>query len=181
MSRGTGRRALVATALIGFVVGIAVSVRYDLVSRSDALNLFGGGDQQQSGKEPPPVVLPDFADLAEHMSPSVVNISSTQEVKSRGPQGPGGGQGQGQGEDDPFGEFYGPFERFFGQPRRPFKAKSLGSGFVIDSKGFILTNNHVVENADEIVVKLWTGKEFKAKVVGRDAKTDMALIEIKGD
>ena len=179
MSRGTGRRALVATALIGFVVGIAVSVRYDLVSRSDALNLFGGGDQQQSGKEPPPVVLPDFADLAEHMSPSVVNISSTQEVKSRGPQGPGGGPGQ--GEEDPFGEFYGPFERFFGQPHRPFKAKSLGSGFVIDSSGYILTNNHVVENADEIVVKLSNGKEFKAKVAGRDAKTDIALIEIKGD
>ena len=50
MSRGTGRRALVATAIIGFVVGIAVSVRYDLVSRSEALNLFGGGDQQQAGQ-----------------------------------------------------------------------------------------------------------------------------------
>jgi serine protease Do len=85
------------------------------------------------------------------------------------------------GEDDPFQEFYGPFERFFGPPRRPFKAKSLGSGFLIDSKGFIITNNHVVENADEIVVKLSTGKEFKAKVVGRDPKTDLALIEIKGD
>ncbi len=183
MSRGTNRRALVATALIGFVVGSAVSVRYDLVSRSEALNLFGGGEQKPSGGPPPAVVLPDFADLSEHMSPSVVNISSTQEVKSRGPQGPGGGQGpgQGQGEDDPFGEFYGPFERFFGQPRKPFKAKSLGSGFVIDSSGYILTNNHVVENADEIVVKLSNGKEFKAKVAGRDAKTDIALIEIKGD
>ena len=89
MSRGTGRRALVATAIIGFVVGIAVSVRYDLVSRSDALNLFGGGDQQQSGNQPPPVVLPDFADLSEHMSPSVVNISSTQEVKSGSTTGGG--------------------------------------------------------------------------------------------
>src|SRR5262249_27623797 len=181
MSSGPSRRALVATALIGFVVGIAVSVRYDLLSQSQALNLFGGGSEPQpSGAQPPAVVLPDFADLSEHMSPSVVNISSTQEVKARGPQGQGQGPG-GQGEDDPFGEFYGPFERFFGQPRRPFKAKSLGSGFVIDSSGYILTNNHVVENADEIVVKLANGKEFKAKVAGRDAKTDIALIEIKGD
>src|SRR5882724_12779441 len=62
----------------------------------------------------------------------------------------------------------------------PYKAKSLGSGFVIDPAGYILTNNHVVENAEEIVVKLPTGKEFKAKVVGRDQKTDIALIEIHG-
>ena len=186
MSRGTSRRALVITALIGFVVGIGVSLRSDLLSRSNAISLFGGGEQQgTSGGEQPTVVLPDFAALSEHISPSVVNISSTQEVKSRnpfGPGGPGGGGPGGGGEDDPFQEFYGPFERFFGQPRRPFKAKSLGSGFVIDStRGFILTNNHVVENADEIVVKLSNGKEFKAKVVGRDSKTDIALIEIKGD
>ena len=136
-------------------------------------------------------MLPDFAALSEHISPSVVNISSTQEVKSRGPFGPGGpvaGRAEaapaaaGMGEDDPFQEFYGPFERFFGPPRRPFKAKSLGSGLRRSTpKGFILTNNHVVENADEIVVKLSNGKEFKAKVVGRDPKTDIALIEIKGD
>jgi serine protease Do len=62
----------------------------------------------------------------------------------------------------------------------PYRAKSLGSGFVIDAAGFILTNNHVVENADEILVRLYTGKEFKAKVVGRDPKTDIALIEITG-
>jgi serine protease Do len=202
MNRGTSRRALVVTALIGFVVGIGVSLRSDLLSRSDAISLFGGSEQQAapSTGEPPTVTLPDFAALAEHISPSVVNISSTQEVKSRGPFGQGGGPGGGgpggggpggggpggggpgggMGEDDPFQEFYGPFERFFGQPRRPFKAKSLGSGFVVDSNGFILTNNHVVENADEIVVRLSNGKEFKAKVVGRDQKTDIALIEIKG-
>jgi serine protease Do len=196
MSRRTSRRGLVAAALIGFVVGIAVSLRSDLLSTSQALNLFGGSEQQPAAPpQGPSVTLPDFATLAEHISPSVVNISSTQEVKSRspfggqgGPGGPGGPGGQGGpggpgggGEDDPFQDFYGPFERFFGPPRHPFKAKSLGSGFVIDSKGFILTNNHVVENADEIVVKLLSGKEFKAKVVGRDAKTDIALIEIKGD
>jgi S1-C subfamily serine protease len=82
---------------------------------------------------------------------------------------------------DPFGEYFGPFERFFGPPQgRPHKQRSLGSGFVVDNHGFILTNNHVVENADEIMVKLSDGKELKAKVVGRDSKTDLALIEIDG-
>ncbi|HLK11264.1 MAG TPA: DegQ family serine endoprotease [Candidatus Binatia bacterium] len=179
------RRRLFVVALIGFVAGIAVSVRWDLFPRGEALNLFGGGESSESGTSAPApsVALPDFADLAAHISPSVVNVSTTQEVKSpfngMG-QGGGGGGGGGEGEEDPFHDFFGPFERFFGNPRRPYKAKSLGSGFVIDAAGYILTNNHVVENADEIVVKLSTGKEFKAKVVGRDSKTDIALIEIHG-
>ena len=185
----SNRLALVAVALIGFLVGVAASVRFDLFPHSEAISLFGGGGEQSGSApsgSPPQVQLPDFADLAQHVAPSVVNISSTQEVKGGGPSlGPGGpsapgGPGGEGGEDDPFHEFFGPFERFFGPPRRPYKAKSLGSGFVIDSSGYILTNNHVVENADEIVVKLPSGKEFKAKVVGRDQKTDIALIEIHG-
>src|SRR3989442_3879625 len=184
MSAGTRRRALLAVALIGFAVGLVVSVRFDLFPSSQAINLFGGGEKaaEESGSTgaPPAVGRPDFAGPAEHLSPSVVNISSTQEVKG-GPSlgGPGGAGGPG-GEGDPFHEFFEPFEKFFGPPRRPYKAKSLGSGFVIDTKGYILTNNHVVENADEILVKLSSGKEFKAKVVGRDQKTDIALIEISG-
>jgi serine protease Do len=156
-----------------------VSVRFDLFPASEAISLFGGEKEGEGSSRPAPAVaLPDYAELAEHVSPSVVNISSTQEVKGGrlGSEGFGGG-----GEGDPFHEFFEPFERFFGPPRRmPFKAKSLGSGFVIDAAGYILTNNHVVENADEIVVKLSSGKEFKAKVVGRDPKTDIALIEIQG-
>jgi serine protease Do len=165
MISGTSRRGLIVAALVGFVAGVVVSAR--------AFNLFGGESESGASALAPSVALPDFADLAAHISPSVVNISTTQEVKN-----PFGGMGE--GEEDPFHDFFGPFERFFGNPRRPFKAKSLGSGFVIDAAGYILTNNHVVENADEIVVKLNTGKEFKAKVVGRDSKTDIALIEIHG-
>jgi serine protease Do len=165
MISGTSRRWLIVAALVGFVAGVVVSAR--------AFNLFGGESESGASAPAPSVALPDFADLAAHISPSVVNISTTQEVKN-----PFGGMGE--GEEDPFHDFFGPFERFFGNPRRPFKAKSLGSGFVIDAAGYILTNNHVVENADEIVVKLNTGKEFKAKVVGRDSKTDIALIEIHG-
>jgi len=185
MSSRSNRPALLAVGLIGFLVGVAASVRFDLFPHSEAINLFGGPDKPAAASNPSPapvVALPDFAGLAEHVAPSVVNISTTQEVKTgSGLGGPGGPGGPG-GEDDPFHDFFGPFERFFGPPRggRPYKAKSLGSGFVIDPSGYILTNNHVVENADEIVVKLPTGKEFKAKVVGRDQKTDIALIEIHG-
>ncbi|MGH7820881.1 MAG: DegQ family serine endoprotease, partial [Candidatus Binatia bacterium] len=73
------------------------------------------------------------------------------------------------------------FERFFGpMPRRPFRQKSLGSGFVIDKRGSILTNNHVIEDADEIIVKLSDGTEHEAKVLGRDKKTDIALLRVEG-
>ena len=184
MNPRTSRRTLIAVALIGFAVGVAVSVRLDLFPRSEAISLFGGAEKPATVPTPAPAVaLPDFSGLAEHAAPSVVNISSTQEVKSAGSFGPGESPGgPGGQEGDPFHEFFEPFERFFGPPRQrsPYKAKSLGSGFVIDASGYIITNNHVVENADEIVVKLSTGKEFKAKVVGRDSKTDIALIEIKG-
>jgi len=177
-----GRFHWLLVGALGFAAGVAMTARLDLFPRTEAIGLFGG----DAPSSPPPVVsLPDFTGLAEHISPSVVNISSTQEVKSspferRGLPGPGGPGGPG-GPDDPFHEFFEPFERFFGPQRRaPYKAKSLGSGFVIDASGYIITNNHVVENADEILVKLSTGKEYKAKVVGRDSKTDIALIEIEG-
>jgi serine protease Do len=183
----------VAAAVVGFVVGTAGSVWLDVVSPSAAISLFGEEEKPpaESSSVPtqaPSAALPDFSGLAQQLSPSVVNISSTQEIKRRGPEeqmepgpGPEGEEGPGGpgGQGDPFHEFFGPFERFFGPRQRPFKTKSLGSGFVIDEDGFILTNNHVVENADEIIVRLSTGAEYEAKVVGRDPKTDLALIEIE--
>jgi len=81
--------------------------------------------------------------------------------------------------NDPFKDF---FDRFFkDQMPREFKQQSLGSGFVIDKDGFILTNNHVVEKSDEIRVRLADEKEFAAKIIGRDPKTDLALIKIDTD
>jgi serine protease Do len=142
---------------------------------------FFGSNSTPESSPPPTVTLPDFRTLVERVSPAVVNISTKSTPHGRGFEGgPGGGPG-GPGAPDPFGEYFGPFERFFGPPQgRPHKQRSLGSGFVVDNHGFILTNNHVVENADEIMVKLSDGKELKAKVVGRDSKTDLALIEIDG-
>ncbi len=122
-----------------------------------------------------PQDLPNFVNLAKELRPAVVNISTTQKA--------GGGQQSVPspfGEEDPFSEFW---RRFFGEPlpRGPHRQKSLGSGFVVDREGYILTNNHVVESGDKIIVRLSDQKEFEAKLVGRDAKTDIAVIKIDAD
>lgn len=122
-----------------------------------------------------------FAALSERLKPSVVNISTTKVVQ-RAPRGTPAPSPFGQ--RDPFRDFFGDefFERFFGeQGQRPrdFKGQSLGSGFILDAEGHILTNNHVVEGADEVLVKLSDEHEFQAKVVGTDPKTDIALIKIE--
>jgi len=115
--------------------------------------------------------LPDFTELVEKQGPAVVNISTTQSVRNRLlPQAPN------LQEDDPFYEF---FRRFIPQPGpREFQSQSLGSGFIISQDGYILTNAHVVETAEEITVKLTDKREFKAKVIGSDRRTDVALIKI---
>jgi serine protease Do len=103
----------------------------------------------------------------------VVNISTTQVSEGRGGQE----FSSPFGEEDPFNDFW---KRFFGgpAPRGPQRQRSLGSGFIIDGDGSILTNNHVVENASKIVVKLSNDQEYEAKVIGRDPKTDIAVIKI---
>ena len=126
-----------------------------------------------------------FADVAQKASPAVVNISTVKVIKARpngrtfqfgGPNQPN----QPSNPNDPFQQF---FERFFGDqmPQRDRKERSLGSGFIIDPKGFIITNNHVIEGADEVIVRLSDEHEFQAKVIGRDPKTDVALIKITSD
>jgi serine protease Do len=112
-----------------------------------------------------------FSDLVKKVSPSVVNITVVKLVKSAEmgtmPFGPG----------DPFNDY---FDRYFGgQMPKEYKQKGLGTGFIIDQDGYILTNNHVVEQADELSVKLADGTEYKAKAIGRDPKTDLALIKIE--
>jgi serine protease Do len=140
-----------------------------------------------------------FADLAERLLPAVVNISTTQTIRAeRAPQTPGErrrGQGpQGQGPEVPQFPPGSPFEEFFreffdrqgrgGQPgERPEapsrRAQSLGSGFIIDPSGFVVTNNHVIAEADEIRVTLHDNTQLTAKVIGRDAKTDLALLKVE--
>ncbi len=115
-----------------------------------------------------------FADLAEKLLPSVVNISSTQVVREdRGPQAPQLPEGSPFG--DSFREF---FNRNQGAPRR---ATSLGSGFIISTDGLVVTNNHVIDGADEITVTLSDDTQHSAELVGRDPKTDLALLRIDAD
>ncbi|MCX5804905.1 MAG: DegQ family serine endoprotease [Proteobacteria bacterium] len=123
--------------------------------------------------------LPSLSELVKDVKPSVVNISTTTVIK--GPDMQERFFGQQNPQQNPFKDFFGNdfFENFFGNtPRKEFKHKSLGSGFIIDKEGYILTNNHVVERAVSIKVKLSDEKEYDAKVIGKDAKTDIALIKI---
>jgi serine protease Do len=115
-----------------------------------------------------------FADLVDSVKGSVVNISTTQTLKEN-PMQPF------FGPNSPFRDFFGEeFKHFFGDvPQGQLKTHALGSGFIISNDGLILTNNHVVEKADEIKIKTLEGNEYDAKVVGRDPKTDIALIQIQ--
>ena len=125
------------------------------------------------------VTMPlSFADLAERLKPSVVNIRTTKTITT----GRRGTQRSPFGEGTPFDRFFGDdfFKRFFGDvPRREFKQRSLGSGFIISKDGYIFTNYHVVEKSDKILVKLSDGKEYEATIVGKDKNTDIALLKIK--
>ncbi|MDB5926250.1 MAG: Peptidase Do [Betaproteobacteria bacterium] len=119
--------------------------------------------------------LPDFTDLVEKYGSAVVNISTTQNARN-----PLAGRAPPNiPEDDPFYEF---FRRFMPNPGpnapREFQSQSLGSGFIITADGFVLTNAHVVEAADEITVKLTDKRELRAKVIGADKRTDIALLKI---
>ena len=118
-------------------------------------------------------MVPDsFADLAEKLMPSVVNIASTQTIKTT---------------SNPFQNFKfppgSPFEDMFKEFNRPRerKATALGSGFIIDKKGIVVTNNHVIQGAEDIVVSVNGSKEYKAKVIGKDLYMDLAVLQIEAD
>jgi serine protease Do len=113
------------------------------------------------------------ANLVEKLKPAVVNISVTEVVKTGSPQG----FSAPFGNDDQLKEFW---KRFFGnQEPREFKRKGLGSGFIINKEGYIVTNNHVVQKAKDITVILNNKEQYPAKVIGTDPKTDIALIKIE--
>jgi serine protease Do len=148
---------------------------------AQALDLFGGDEDEtqaatsgesfwkENGEAEPaiPGIATGFADLAEHVSPGVVNIQTSKTVRGQ-----------------PFPSFE---DFFFGGPHeglgRPHERKipSLGSGFVISADGFIVTNNHVVEDVDSIKVAFKDGTEIEAEIIGRDPKTDVALIRVEAD
>jgi serine protease Do len=162
-----GTRAIASVALSSLFVGLLVasSVQWPAVSVAQSLG------------QPTPIVagaqtMPgSFADLAERLGPTVVNIQVTKVAPVAGPQGF-------QDPDGPFGEF---FERFFRDrmPRPgPHRMQGSGSGVIISADGYLLTNHHVVDGAKDVTVTLADQQVYQARVVGRDAKTDLAVLKI---
>ncbi|MCZ6639812.1 MAG: DegQ family serine endoprotease, partial [Candidatus Dadabacteria bacterium] len=122
--------------------------------------------------------FPTFADLVEILQPSVVNISTTSVVRQRGPfqrrpNSPFGG-------NDPFDDF---FKKFFGgdPPQQEFKRQGLGSGFIMSKDGYVVTNNHVIDKASDVEIILQNGDKYEAKIVGKDPKTDLAVLKFEPD
>lgn len=154
----------VTYSILGLILSIALLVPSGISTTRD--------------QDQPVIMVPaNFADLAELARPGVVNIRTERVIK-------GGGRVFRHFFGDPFGGRRHPFEEFFGphseQPQRDYRQRSLGSGFIIDHEGYIVTNNHVIDNADQIRVRLYNGDEYDARLVGRDPKTDLALIKIDG-
>jgi Do/DeqQ family serine protease len=119
-----------------------------------------------------------FVQVAEKVRPAVVNIGTVQVARSRRPP-----IVPGPGTDDPFFKDF--FDQFFGRrgpsPREEFRQPGLGSGVIIDKRGFVLTNFHVIRGADSVTVKLPSNQEFQGRIVGTDTKTDLAIIRFQPD
>jgi len=170
---------LVLIGVIGLGLGLLIASLIGVHAAPNPTELFGA--KKVSTPLNPSSISPQlFVELAKRVKPGVVNISTKKTVK-------GGGRvfrhfSPPSRERDLFRDFFGEefFNRFFGEiPQRDYVQRSLGSGFIIDREGYIITNNHVVEGASEIRVRLSTEKEYDAEIVGRDSKTDLALIKIK--
>lgn len=115
-----------------------------------------------------------FADLADRLSPAVVNISTSQTISGREGRPPVPGLPEGS----PFEDFFEDFLERQGRQGAPRRVQSLGSGFVIDPEGYVVTNNHVIDGADEIKVIFSDGESLPAELIGRDPKTDLAVLKI---
>jgi len=156
-------------------------------AQAAAQNPSGSANSTNPNPAPAPLLvtgLPDFTQLVEKTSPAVVNIRTTQKISQT--------QGDPFGGDEQAEEF---FRRFFGMPAPQQTPKNrrqaprqqeqevprgVGSGFIVSQDGYVLTNTHVVEDASEVYVKLTDKREFKAKVIGSDRRTDVAVLKIEG-
>ncbi|MEO7252425.1 MAG: trypsin-like peptidase domain-containing protein, partial [Arenimonas sp.] len=168
------------------LAGLAfVQMHGSAVATSPALVQMTSAQSVTSTAAAPLVNLPDFSRLVELAGPAVVNIEATVGGGKQTPSAqfaPRGGESEAPGQDE-MPEF---FRRFFGQPgapgmpipERPQSGTSFGSGFIISPDGYVLTNHHVVEGANEVLVRLTDRREFKAKVIGSDANSDVAVLKI---
>ncbi|WDT78711.1 MAG: DegQ family serine endoprotease [Candidatus Manganitrophus sp.] len=166
-----GRKFFVSTSLLlfGLILGSLLTSHLDFFSLGQAVEIHREGAPLQVAVPPDDL----FIDIAKRVTPAVVNISTTRVVKGRE-------------DDDPFNDPF--FRRFFGDrpferqgPPRQRRSQGLGSGVIVDPSGIIITNNHVVENADEVEVLLGDKREFKGKVIGNDPKSDLAIVKIDAE
>jgi serine protease Do len=160
--RHFGFPTLAGIAFVFLLTGLLIASPFKLTGHSQALTIAAPGAQ---------ITPASFADIAQDLGPTVVNIKVTKIQATGFSGGPGIPEG-------PFGDM---FKRFFGDMQRPpetYKAQGAGSGVIIGNNGTILTNNHVVEGAKEIVVTMSDKREYKAKVLGRDPKTDLAVLKV---
>lgn len=152
--------------LAGVIIGLAISSNFNLHTK-------GYTEESKISKEAIDILTKTsqaMAEVAAAVKPAVVNISSTKTIKTSRMQSPF--------LNDPFfRQFFGDQFGFLDKPRE-YKQSGLGSGVIVDKDGYILTNNHVIKDADEIKVKLSDKREFKGKIIGTDPKTDLAVIKI---
>ncbi|MCX5821414.1 MAG: DegQ family serine endoprotease [Deltaproteobacteria bacterium] len=158
---------LLAGAVAGFGYGMTAAAKTGEAQATTMAAVSAGS----------PMVPGNFSDLAEKVRAGVVNIQVSKKVKNARFER---FEGNPFGDRNPFGDFFGPFGGP-GNNAPERRQQGVGSGFIMSKEGYILTNNHVVEDADQIKVKLAGGKEFDGKIVGRDPKTDLALVKIAGD
>ncbi|MGC2424716.1 MAG: DegQ family serine endoprotease [Nitrospirota bacterium] len=163
-----GHKKLVTWVGVLLLLALGVASGLIISSRLDIMNI-GRAQKDKPFKVSPALteISGALADVASQVTPTVVNISTTKTVKPDEQLNPF--------FEDPF------FRKFFGQPdqqQREFKERSLGSGVIVSSDGYIITNNHVIEGASEIKVVLPDKREFKAKLVGADSRSDLAVIKI---
>src|SRR5713101_2581753 len=166
---------ILLTLAVGILIGtvVSVGVKGQEKRSSDATPLSVPAPRQMSSQ---------FSQIAKSLEPAVVNINTESTIKPAARRR--GGQNPGDDEENPFGDF---FDKFFGGPggeSGPVRERSLGSGVVVDPKGFIVTNRHVVEKADRVRVRLQDdppGVQHDAKVIGTDQETDLAVIKIDVD
>jgi serine protease Do len=167
---------LILAIFAGLLIGLLIGIRWDFFAP-----LEGQPSAASSGVTSSSVTMDEaVVNVANTAGKAVVSISAEHVTKIGGPRsfrfyGPFG-QDSPFGEDDLFRRF---FDDFFGQlPEREYKQLGLGSGVIIDEEGYILTNEHVVSNAEKIVVTLPDGREFKGEIKGKDARADLAVIKI---
>jgi serine protease Do len=171
------------TLFLGVIIGITLVARLDVFTHAQGQNIKQESSTSAGTLTEKPNLEDAVINVANTVGKAVVSISTEHTAKIPGPRVfrfnyPFGGESP-FGQDEPFRRF---FDDYFGEmPDREFKQIGLGSGVIIDPKGYVLTNEHVIAEADKITVTFSDGREFKAEVKGRDSRSDLAVIKINAD